>query len=261
VSEVIDGLRGIGLNGHSERSFSGSFGHVTPHDIRPEAFAAALAELAFSIDREGSTDKQHALTVITDGAVTLIDGAEQSAVVVPCGLGRLDAKAVHGDLPPLLMGLQNDVGEGPCLEAVAQTSQVVVSEVSTETRWPLFSARVTSLGVGSMLCTPLAAHDRILGSLSLISSRPRAFDQEAAGLAAVFATHAALALVGVEEVRNLKAMASSRDLIGQAKGILMERYKLSAEKAFSVLVRTSQDNNIKLRALCDQLINTGKLPI
>ena len=98
------------------------------------------------------------------------------------------------------------------------------------------------------------------GSLSLVSSRPHAFDEEAVGLAAVFAAHATLALVGAEEVRNLTAMVSSRDVIGQAKGILMERLKLTNQEAFATLVRASQNNNIKLRVLCEQLNETGALP-
>jgi transcriptional regulator with GAF, ATPase, and Fis domain len=258
VSEILDGLRGIDLFGHSAPPVESS-PSLIPF-AEPQTFAKSLVELALAVKREGLTDQEHALAVITEGAVAIIDGAEHSAVVVKAGSARLEALSVYGCLPPLVMGLQNEVGEGPCLEALSQTSQVVVCDVRAETRWPLFSARVKGLGVGSMICTPLAVEDKVIGSLSLASSRPHAFDDEAAGLAAVFAAHATLALVGAEEVRNLTAMVCSRDVIGQAKGILMERLKLTNQEAFATLVRASQKHNIKLRVLSEQLIQTGVLP-
>jgi len=255
----MDDLRGIGLNGRSTPPVNDSSPSPIPF-ADPQAFAKSLIELALAVKREGLTDQKHALAVITEGAAAIIEGVEHSAVVVPAGPRQLEALSVYGCLPPLVMGLQNEVGEGPCLEAVSHTSQVVVDDMRAETRWPVFSTRVQSLGVGSMICTPLTVENRVVGSLSLASSRPHAFDEEAIGLAEVFAAHATLALVGAEEVRNLKAMASSRDVIGQAKGILMERFQLTNQEAFAVLVRLSQHHNVKLRVLCEQLNETGVLP-
>lgn len=250
-----------GLDGYPHQWF-GAFPVTsidTPAADRPEQFAASLAELVLTVQREGAKDENHALTVITEGAVAIIAGTEQSAVVVPAGPRRLDARSVHGELPPMLMALQNDLGLGPCLDAVASTAQVVVSDVYSDTRWPSFIEQVIPTGLRSMLCTPLAVQGRSYGSLSLVSTQPNAFDDESRSLAAVFAAHATLALFGVEQIRNLRAMADSRDLIGQAKGILMERHKLSSDVAFQTLVRASQNNNMKLRDLCHQLTSTGEL--
>jgi GAF domain-containing protein len=259
VSELMDDLRGIGLNSHSTPPVNDSSRSPSTFGD-PQAFAKSLIELALAVKREGLTDQKHALAVITEGAAAIIEGVEHSAVVVPAGPRQLEALSVYGCLPPLVMGLQNEVGEGPCLEAVSHTSQVVVDDMRAETRWPVFSTRVQPMGVGSMICTPLTVENKVVGSLTLASSRPHAFDEEAIGLAEVFAAHATLALVGAEEVRNLTAMASSRDVIGQAKGILMERFKLTNQEAFAVLVRLSQHHNIKLRVLCEQLNETGVLP-
>jgi len=258
VSEILDGLRGIDLFGHSAPPVESS-PSLIPF-AEPQTFAKSLVELALAVKREGLTDQQHALAVITEGAAAIIDGVEHSAAVVPAGPARMEALSVYGSLPPLVVGLQNEVGEGPCLEALSQTSQVVVNDVSAETRWPVFSTRLKPMGVGSMICTPLTVENKVVGSLTLASSRPHAFDEESIGLAEVFAAHATLALVGAEEVRNLKAMASSRDVIGQAKGILMERFQLTNQEAFAVLVRLSQHHNVKLRVLCEQLNETGVLP-
>ena len=232
-----------------------------------ETFGAALAELALTIKRQsaGNQDDSKALSVTTEGAVSAITGAQHAAIVVLTEQGQLEAPAVHGDLPPLILELQNEIGEGPTLDALTQTEQVVLRDVHTDTRWPAFTARVRQWGVRSILCTPLAVQDEVFGSLSLLSTEPDAFDGASAVLAAVFAAHATLALSGVHQVRNLNAKADSRDIIGQAKGILMERYKLSDPQAFQThyltrMVRLSQNHNIKLRTLCEHLATTGELP-
>ncbi|SDP28702.1 GAF domain-containing protein [Nakamurella panacisegetis] len=228
----------------------------------PGAFGAALAELALTIKRQGAgtDDDGKALAVIAEGAVSAIGGAQHAAVVVLTAAGQLEAPAAHGDLPALILQLQNEIGEGPTLDAVTQTGQIVLRDVHTDTRWPAFTAGARQWGVRSILCTPLAVQDEVFGSLSLLSTQPDAFDSESAVLAAVFAAHATLALSGVRQVRHLNAKADSRDIIGQAKGILMERHKLTSAQAFQTLIRLSQNHNIKLRALCEQLTSTSELP-
>jgi hypothetical protein len=220
------------------------------------AFAAALAELALTV----STGEADPLTVITEGAVGLIPGAEFSALVVPAGPGRLEARATSGPLPPEIIALQNEFGEGPCLDAASQLGPVWVSDVAAESRWPLFTASATRLGVGSMMCTPLVAQDRTYGSLSLAAGRPDAFGEESQLLAAVFAANATIALVGQEWRRSMTAALSSRDVIGQAKGILMERYRLTPDAAFALLVKASQHTHTKLRTVSEELCRTGALP-
>lgn len=226
-------------------------------DDDAHAFAAALADLALSVHSDGDVDP---LTVITEGAVDLIPGTEFSALVVPAGPGRLESRATAGALTPEVIALQNDVGEGPCQDAVSQLGPVWVSDVAAERRWPLFTAEATRLGVGSMMCTPLVAQDRNYGSLSLAAGRPHAFTEESRTLAAVFAANATIALAGQEWRRNMTAALSSRDVIGQAKGILMERYRVTPDAAFALLVKASQRTHTKLRAVSEELCRTGVLP-
>lgn len=253
-----------GVDGYPHRWFgafpSTSIGGVVAGGRRADGFAASLAELAVTMRREGAIDEAAALAVITEGAVAVLTGAEQSAVVVAADDGMLAARSVRGDLPPLLVALQNEVGEGPCLEAVATTGPVVVPDITTDNRWPEFHRYARETPVRSLLCTPLAVQSTVYGALSLVSTEPHAFDEEAEALAAVFAAHATLALANLREMRSLTAMAGSRDVIGQAKGIVMERHKLTADDAFAVLVRASQRGNIKLRAVCQHLISTGSFP-
>lgn len=234
---------------------------AAPADSAP-AFGAALAELVLTVKRHGATagDDANALAVITEGAVAAIGGVQDAAVVVLNGSGLLEATAVHGGLPRPIMDLQNQIGEGPTLDALTQTEQILLRDVHTEIRWPVFTAGASTWGVRSILCTPLAVGEEVFGSLSLICTEPDGFDRESAVLAAVFAAHATLALSAVRQVRNLHAKADSRDIIGQAKGILMERHQLTSPQAFHTLVRLSQTHNIKLRTLCEHLAATGDLP-
>lgn len=252
-----------GLDGYPHR-WAGQFPHLPAKgpgtDARPDTFAAALAELALTIKGQGAKSEDHAMTVIVQGASAIITSAECAAVVILAGPRQLAARAAHGDLPAPLMDLQNLFGEGPCLQAVQQSSQVVVPDLATEPRWPRFTSAAVQVGAASMLCTPLTADGATYGSLTLIATRPGAFDDAAAALAEVFAAHATVALTGVHQVRNLTAMADTRDSIGQAKGILMERHRLTADQAFQLLVRASQTSNIKLRDLCHDLTTTGRLP-
>ena len=99
-----------------------------------------------------------------------------------------------------------------------------------------------------------------LGALNLYSRTAHAFDDESERVGLLFASHAGIALAGAKTEAQLREGMDSRDLIGQAKGILMERYNISAVQAFGLLTRTSADNNIKLRALAEQLADTGMLP-
>jgi GAF domain-containing protein len=220
------------------------------------AFAAALTALSLTVSA-GDADP---LTVITAGAVDLIPGTEFSAVVLPAGPGRLETRATCGPETVEVIGLQNRVGEGPCLDAVRQLEPVWATDLASESRWPLFTPEANRLGVGSMYCTPLAAGDRIYGSLSLAAGRPNAFDEESRVLAAVFAANATLALAGHEWRQNMAVALSSRDVIGQAKGILMERFRLTPDAAFALLVKASQTTHTKLRTVSEELCRTGVLP-
>lgn len=228
-------------------------------DHREHGFAGALVDLALTL-QNGSGDGFDALAEITTGAVGVIPGAEFAAVVVPVEPGRLAARAVQGALPPLLMGLQNTEGQGPCLDAVAQTERVQIREMSAEKRWPRFVPGAVALGVESMICTPLAVGNRVYGSLSLAATEPNAFTREAQSLASAFAVHAAIALTGLHTRQELSAALVSRDVIGQAKGILMERFGVAPDAAFALLVRLSQSLNIKLRLVCEQLCSTRSIP-
>ncbi|HST47962.1 GAF and ANTAR domain-containing protein [Jatrophihabitans sp.] len=218
-------------------------------------FAAALTELAMAV-QAGKLDP---LVVLAEGATDVIPGTEFSILVTPAGPGRLAAQATSGTETLQVVDLQNEVGEGPGLDAVSQPEPVWVPDLATEDRWPLFTPAARELGVASMLCTPLVTGDRVLGALNLAASRPHAFNEESQAMASLFAAHATIALAGQEWHRNLTTALDSRDVIGQAKGILMERFRVTPDAAFALLVKASQRTHTKLRTISEELCRTGVL--
>ena len=111
-----------------------------------------------------------------------------------------------------------------------------------------------------MLCVPLWVNERTLGALSLYSPEPGAFSDYDMKVAETFATLAALALSRAQQREQFTGAIVSRDVIGQAKGIIMERYQVSAEAAFSLLTRLSQERNVKLYKVASDIAETRQIP-
>ena len=139
--------------------------------------------------------------------------------------------------------------------------QVVrVDDLRAERRWPDFCQQAADLGVGSMLCFQLfVAADR-MGALNPYSRTPNAFGEESQDIGLVFASHAAVALAGALHEQHLRTGLGNRDVIGQAKGILMERHELTAPQAFAGLARVSQEQNRRLVDIAADLASTGAAP-
>lgn len=224
-----------------------------------QEFTAALVEMSSRVSGTDS-DRSAVLAEVAEGAVSAIPGTAGAAVVVLDHTGRLTERASFGPLPAKLIALQNQLGEGPTLEAATRAGQFFVTDVANDPRWPRFGPDAAAFGASSMICTPLSFGDMVLGTLSVVADRFTTFDDEAASMASIFATHATLVVANSDKTSQLETALDSRDIIGQAKGILMERYSIDSTKAFSILVRTSKSTNTKLRSVCEILCSTGNLP-
>jgi GAF domain-containing protein len=199
---------------------------------------------------------------IVAGAITVLPGVTSAVVEIPDKQGRLTSPLAAGD-PVAVSGtaLQHQSGEGPGVSALRDGIQIMVDDLVTDDRWPRFSREIAPLGVAAMVCTPMQVAGRSVGVLTLYSDRPGfgEHDGDIADLARVFAAHAGVALAGAQRIGNLTAAMDSRDVIGQAKGVLMERFRLTPDAAFAVLVRASSESNTKLRTVCVRLCETGEL--
>ncbi len=225
----------------------------------PGQLAEVLSHVARELQDEHG-DVEATMRAITRAAVSTVPGAEASGITFVKARRELESRAATSDLPREVDELQERLGEGPCLDAVREEEVVRVDDVRTEQRWRRFAAEATSLGVGSMLCFPLSVEGDRMGALNLYAQEPHSFDEEAQDIGLMLASHAAVALAGAQNEENLRTGMSNRDLIGQAKGILMERYKITADQAFGLLVRTSSVTNRKLRDIAEALSSTGELP-
>jgi GAF domain-containing protein len=150
--------------------------------------------------------------------------------------------------------LQLDNGSGPTLAMVAEGHDLlVVSDSSRETRWAAWSTGLAELGLRSALLVRLGVRDTTYGVLQMFDRRPDAFGREDVEVADVLARHASIAVAGAQQEASLWRQADARKQVGQAQGILMERFGVDADQAFGLLRRYSQENNLKLREVAARL--------
>ncbi|MBA3233542.1 MAG: GAF and ANTAR domain-containing protein [Propionibacteriales bacterium] len=173
---------------------------------------------------------------------------------------RVETAAASDQLIKRAGEMQSEVGEGPCLDAVWEHDTFVVRDTATDDRWPVFGPMAADLGLHSILSVRLYDDAQTLGALNLYSTNVREFDSDDVALAHIFGSHASVALSSARKQEGLRRAVDARHLIGLAQGILMERFGLDVDQAFSVLRRYSQDNNVKLRDVAEHVIETRSLP-
>jgi GAF domain-containing protein len=202
---------------------------------------------------------QPTLEAITTTAVSMLHPARFAGLSL-LSRGEFIPRASTGEPPLLLDRLQQQLGDGPCISAAQHQSIFRIDDTGQDERWPEFSVEAARLDVRSMLCVPLWIDERSLGALSLYAGQVAAFTDLHERVTVLLATFAALALAEAQHADQLRDALNNRDVIGQAKGILMERHGVTADAAFGVLSRVSQAENLKLAEIARHLVETGKLP-
>jgi GAF domain-containing protein len=182
---------------------------------------------------------------------------EDNAVVAP---------VLTDPIVEIIDSLQHQTGEGPCLDAIAHGVMMYGDDLKTDERWPNFGPQAAEQGVRSALALPLTMNGPN-GAVNLYATFPAAFgvvDRAKGVILASLASAALAAAHSIEDeerrIENLHSALSSREIIGQAQGILMERERIAADQAFDVLRRASQYLNIKLREVAQTLVDTGEKP-
>lgn len=207
-----------------------------------------MSELAITLQKEYES-VEDTLQSITDSTLSLVPGTTDVSVSLVVKRRRIQSRAATGDIALEVDRLQDILEEGPCLDAVWTHQTIEVPDIRDEPRWPRFALAAADLGVRSMLCFQLYTHDDNLGALNLSSTSVDAFDGEARQTGTLVATHAAIALIAAEHEHQMQSALVSRDVIGQAKGIIMERYDVSATQAFEMIRQLSQDWNVTVSEL------------
>ncbi len=219
----------------------------------PDTFAQVARSLA------EQSDVQSTLQRIVELAVDTIPGAEHAGVTEVRARRRVETIAATDDVPRDIDRLQYQAGQGPCLDAIWEHEIVEEDDLSQTERWPGFSRQAVQAGVRSMLAFRLFVEQDTAGALNLYSTSPCAFDDDAVRVGHAFAAHASVAWEHEKEVDGLKAAVETRNVIGQAQGILMAQHKITPDDAFDRLRTASQRRNVKLREIAQEVAATGEL--
>jgi GAF domain-containing protein len=221
---------------------------------RSTDLAARMAELARASAAPRSVDE--VLSDVTAAAMELIPGADTAGVLLVGRGGKFESLAGTDDLPHRLDELQMLFNEGPCVQAALDEVIVRTDDFRSEERWPKYSPAVVEIGVLSGLSIKLYTAERTAGALNMFAFKPHAFDGEDETTGVVLAAHAAAAILASRQGEQLESALSTRDRIGQAKGIIMERFGVDDVQAFEMLRRLSQDGNTRLVDVAQRVIET-----
>jgi GAF domain-containing protein len=219
---------------------------VATHGWVERRLVKTLSSAAQELSGRSSSQEQ-VLALIVSGAIQTVPGTDQAGVSLFETDGRITSHAPSSDFVRRMDELQTASREGPCATALREQHTVLVSDLAAEAaQWPSFVPAAVAGGAAGMLCFHLFTSDDAIGALSLYSTRVNAFDDESLTLGELFATHAALALGRARQMEHLQRALETRDVIGQAKGILMERFGIDAAAAFAMLVQASQETNTRV---------------
>ena len=228
----------------------------------PADTALALQQLSTLRLSEHSMDTL--LQAVVDATKTTLPGYVDASISVLIG-SRPATAAYSGQLALDLDETQYERGHGPCLHAAVHGELIAIVDARAEDRWPDYTARAVQRGSLSSLSVPLPMQG-LAGGLNIYATEAGHFDEALRAAAVDFAAAAAAAIGNMHDYRtardiagNLEVALLSRAVIDQAKGILMERHKLTADQAFQFLAHASQTANVKLRDIADHLIRTGEL--
>ena len=218
-----------------------------------------LAETFAEISRVllAEPDVQRTLDRMCVLLVEAVDGCDH-AVVTLLTDHRHESPAASDEVGPAVDVIQLEVDDGPCVEAIREHHTVVTGDLTTETRWPRFSRRAAeATGVRSMLSFRMFVAGDTVGSLNLYSKRPQAFSEDALGVGTIFAAHASVALQAAQtkqDLARLREVVEARELVAQAKGILMGRQGISSQAAMDILYRGAERLKVELPELARRVV-------
>jgi GAF domain-containing protein len=205
------------------------------------------------------------LQTVTAAASRVLPGEPLTSVTIISD-DRPTTVAASGDLALELDRVQYRLGDGPCVSAAStgRTSEIV--HTGSDGAWPDFAAVAAAAGCASVLSFPLPVREKVAGALNVYNREFTVADERTRALVSRFADYAVVPVSNmylyenaVERAEHLAAALDSRAVIDQAKGILMERYKLTADQAFQALTRVSMETNTKVRDIAERFVRTGDL--
>jgi transcriptional regulator with GAF, ATPase, and Fis domain len=220
--------------------------------MRDDEDQSPLVDAARAVN--SSLPSTDVLEVIVSAARRAIPEFDHAGISIAHPDGRVETVAATDDFVLRLDDLQNQAGEGPCLEVLTEGSLVVVENLRHAQRWPAFVPAAARAGLRAQIAARIHSGRHTRGSLNLYSSTSDTIPAAAPELARLLATDAAIVLGHRDREHHLSRAIESHEAVGLAVGITMERYRIDRERAMDFLVRASQASNVKVRVIAEQLI-------
>jgi len=230
--------------------------------IDPDANEAAMTFARLAIELHDASGVDETVDAVVQFALQALNCTYAGVALYSRG-SQAEIAAVTDPVVADVYDLQLTSECGPLVTALRERTTVLIRDTTTDDRWPEWAAKVAALGVRSVLDVPLSTGDATratVGVLGLYSPSPDAFSHDDEAIAHILARHASVALASARHEESMAQAVDARKLVGQAMGILMERFDVDGDRAFAILKRYSQDTNTKLRDVAQQLIDTRKLP-
>ena len=226
-------------------------------NVRHSDVVVRLTTLIGDLQR-GRSGLHVGLGELVDHAAASIPGAQYAGMTEVSRTTGISTAAATNRYATLLDEIQQRHQEGPCAFAAWRHHTVLIDDLDKEKRWPHFRRdALAETPVRSVLAFEVFVDSDMTGALNFYSEQPGAFDAEAIELGTIFATHIALAWSVFRRTDQFRSALISRDIIGQAKGIVMERFRVDAIRAFELLNRLSQESNTKLLDVAKKIIDTN----
>ncbi len=214
-----------------------------------------IAELVQALHGRSDTDSETVIAELAEHAAVEIPSAQYAGITITRNGKHIDTPAATHIYPMLLDKIQQRHAEGPCLSAAWEEKTVHVADLETDERFPLYRKDVLAeTPIRSIMAFQLFIAGETMGALNVYSETPNVFDSESRNIGLVFAAHSSVAWNSARRDAQFKQALASRDIIGQAKGMIMERYGVDAVQAFELLRKLSQDSNVPLIKVATELV-------
>jgi hypothetical protein len=222
---------------------------------RVEATHQRIAQVVQDLYGRPDADSDTVIAELVEHAAVEIPGAQYAGVTVTRNAKQIDTPAATHKWPVLLDEIQQRHREGPCLTAAWEEKTIHVADLETDERFPLYARdALAQTPIRSVMAFQMWVAGETMGALNVYAESPNAFGPAARDIGLVFAAHSSVAWNAARRDEQFKKALTSRDVIGQAKGMLMERYGVGAIQAFDVLRRLSQDSNTPLIEIATDLV-------
>ena len=214
-----------------------------------------IAELVQNLHSRSDADADTVIAELAEHAAVEVPGAQYAGITITRNGKHIETPAATHLYPMLLDKIQQRHQEGPCLTAAWDEKTVHVADLETDDRFPLYRQdALAETPIRSIMAFQLFIASETMGALNVYAEKSNVFGDESRNIGLVFAAHSSVAWNSARRDQQFKNALASRDVIGQAKGMIMERYGVDAVQAFELLRKLSQDSNVPLVKVATELV-------